>query len=40
MESRFWLTRPNVDFSVSSSGDPTEVSVYTVSGGNPTLFPY
>jgi hypothetical protein len=27
-----------VDFSVSSSGDPTEVSVYSVSGGNPTYF--
>jgi hypothetical protein len=27
-----------IDFSVSSSGDPTEVSVYTVSGGNPTYF--
>ena len=27
-----------VDFSVSSSGDPTEVSVYSTSGGIPTYF--
>jgi hypothetical protein len=27
-----------VDFSVSSSGDPTQVSIYSTSGGNPTYF--
>ena len=40
------LTNPNVsfliedpiDFSVSSSGDPTEISVFSVSGDNPTYF--
>jgi len=33
----FLISDP-VDFSVSSSGDPTEVTVYEVSGGNPTYF--
>jgi hypothetical protein len=33
----FLISDP-VDFSVSSSGDPTEVTVYEISGGNPTYF--
>jgi len=33
-----FLTSDPVDFSVSSSSDPTEVSVYAVSGVNPTYF--
>jgi len=33
----FLISDP-VDFSVSSSGDPTEVTVYEVSGGNPIYF--
>ena len=33
----FLISDP-VDFSVSSSGDPTEVTVYQISGGNPTYF--
>jgi hypothetical protein len=33
-----FLIQDPVDFSVSSSGDPTEVSVYATSGGNPTYF--
>jgi hypothetical protein len=33
----FLISDP-VDFSVSSSGDPTEVTIYEVSGGNPTYF--
>jgi hypothetical protein len=33
-----FLTTDPVDFSVSSSSDPTEVSVYAVSGVNPTYF--
>jgi len=33
----FLLSDP-VDFSVSSSGDPTEVTVYEVSSGNPVYF--
>ena len=33
-----FLIQDPVDFSVSSSGDPTEVSVYSTSGGNPTYF--
>jgi hypothetical protein len=35
--SAFIIEDP-VDFSVSSSGDPTEVSIFSVSGGNPTYF--
>jgi len=33
----FLISDP-VDFSVSSSGDPTEVTVYQISSGNPTYF--
>jgi len=33
-----FLTSDPVDFSVSSSSDPTEVSIYAVSGVNPTYF--
>ena len=33
-----FLINDPVDFSVSSSGDPTEVTVYEVSSGNPTYF--
>jgi hypothetical protein len=33
----FLLSDP-VDFSVSSSGDPTEITVYEVSNGNPVYF--
>lgn len=34
-----FLTQDPIDFSVSSSGDPTEVTVYTIDGsGNPTFF--
>jgi len=33
-----FLVENPVDFSVSSSSDPTEVTVYSTSGGNPTYF--
>ena len=33
-----FLVEEPVDFSVSSSGDPTEISIYSVSGPNPTYF--
>jgi hypothetical protein len=33
-----FLIEDPVDFSVSSSGDPTEVSIFSTSGGNPTYF--
>ena len=33
-----FLTQDSVDFSISSSQDPTEVTVYTISGGNPTYY--
>jgi len=33
-----FLIEDPIDFSVSSSGDPTEVSIFSVSGGNPTYF--
>ena len=33
-----FLVEEPVDFSVSSSGDPTEISIYSVSGANPTYF--
>jgi hypothetical protein len=33
----FLISDP-VDFSVSSSGDPTEVTIYQISAGNPTYF--
>jgi len=33
-----FLIEDPVDFSVSSSGDPTEVTVYQISAGNPTYF--
>jgi len=35
--SNFKVEDP-IDFSVSSSADPTEVSVYAISAGNPTFF--
>ena len=31
-----FLINDPIDFSVSSSGDPTEITVYEISGGNPT----
>ena len=33
-----FLVEDPVDFSVSSSGDPTEISIFSISGGNPTYF--
>ena len=33
-----FLIADPVDFSVSSSNDPTETSIYEISGGNPTYF--
>ena len=33
-----FLVGDPIDFSVSSSGDPTEITVYEISGGNPTYF--
>jgi len=33
-----FLVQDPIDFSVSSSGDPTEVTVYEISGPNPTYF--
>jgi hypothetical protein len=33
-----FLIEDPIDFSVSSSGDPTEVSIFSISGGNPTYF--
>jgi hypothetical protein len=33
-----FLVEEPVDFSVSSSGDPTEVSIFSVSGVNPTYY--
>ena len=33
-----FLIQDPIDFSVSSSGDPTEVTVYEISGANPTKF--
>jgi len=33
-----FLVEDPVDFSVSSSSDPTNITVYSVSGGNPTFF--
>ena len=33
-----FLINDPIDFSVSSSGDPTEITVYEISGGNPTYF--
>jgi len=33
----FLISDP-VDFTVSSSSDPTEVTIYEISGGNPTFF--
>jgi hypothetical protein len=33
-----FLIEDPIDFSVSSSGDPTEVSIFATSGGNPTSF--
>lgn len=33
-----FVTQDFVDFTVSSSADPTEISVFAVAGGNPTQF--
>ena len=33
-----FLVEDPIDFSVSSSGDPTEVTIYSTSGGNPTYY--
>lgn len=33
-----FLLKDAVDFSISSSIDPTEISIYSTSGGNPTYF--
>jgi hypothetical protein len=33
-----FLVEDPIDFSVSSSGDPTEISVFSVSGDNPQFF--
>ena len=33
-----FLIEDPIDFSVSSSGDPTEISVFSVSGDNPSFF--
>ena len=33
-----FITQDSVDFSVSSSSDPTEITVYQISSGNPTFF--
>jgi len=33
-----FLIQDPVDFTVSSSGDPTEVTIYSTSGGNPTYY--
>jgi hypothetical protein len=33
-----FITQDSVDFTVSSSSDPTEVTVYQISSGNPTFF--
>jgi len=37
-ENASFIIQDPVDFSVSSSGDPTEVTVYSVSSGNPNFF--
>ena len=33
-----FLTQDEVDFSISSSSDPTEITVYQISSGNPTFY--
>jgi len=33
-----FLIEDPIDFSVSSSGDPTEISIFSTAGGNPTYF--
>lgn len=33
-----FITQDSVDFSVSSSSDPTEITVYQISAGNPTFY--
>ena len=33
-----FLTQDDVDFTVSSSTDPTEITVYQISSGNPTFY--
>jgi hypothetical protein len=37
-ESTTFLTQDSIDFSVSSSSDPTEITVYTTSGGDADRF--
>ena len=36
--SIFFLVQDNINFAVSSSTDPTEITVYQTSGGNPQYF--
>ena len=36
--STTFLIEDPIDFSVSSSGDPTEISIFSISSGNPTYF--
>ena len=38
IQNTTFIIEDPVDFSVSSSGDPTEVSIFSTSGGNPTYF--
>jgi hypothetical protein len=38
IQNTSFLIEDPIDFSVSSSGDPTEVTVFSTSGGNPTYF--
>jgi hypothetical protein len=38
INNSFFLLQDNVNFSISSSLDPTEVTVYQISGGNPQYF--
>jgi hypothetical protein len=33
-----FITQDSVDFSISSSSDPTEITVYQISAGNPTFY--
>jgi hypothetical protein len=33
-----FLTQDDVDFTISSSSDPTEITVYQISSGNPTFY--
>ena len=34
----YFLIEDPIDFSVSSSGDPTDVSIFSTAGGNPTYY--